>query len=139
MSGYLVYMKKESGRQYEEMLHQQFYGQIDGRLRAVFFELDDWIHREFGKRLIITCLNRTKEENKVVGGVEWSAHLFGRAIDGRTHIFTREEITKITNHLTDVWGDFIYAKYHNAGTGNHLHINITYKYIRKNFGQLKLR
>lgn len=130
---YQVLLKKDNGREYQKRLEYEYYNQIDGRLRAVYLELNDWMFRELGLRLIITCLNRTKEENKKVNGSEWSAHLFGRALDGRTRGFSDKEVKKIIEHLSLVWGNFLYVKHHNAGTGMHLHVNITYQYNRKAF------
>ena len=138
MKPYQVYLKKENGRQYEQMLEQQFYGQIDGRLRAVYLELNDWVLREFvGKIIIITCLNRTPQENKTVGGKPYSAHLDCRAFDGRIRKdFSLDEIKQIERHLLEVWGDFLYVKVHGKGYNKHIHVNIRHKYIRKTFGLL---
>ena len=139
MSEFIVHFKEENGAQYEDMLRQQFYGQIDGRLRAVHLELDDYTYREFDKHITITCLNRTKEQNRTVGGKPLSSHRFGRGEDGRSRDFDDEELAKIERHLEEVWGDFLYVKVHGIGKNRHLHMNINVRYERKNFGQLKLR
>ena len=131
MSAYDIWFKTGSGLDYYAKLKFEFYDQIDVRLRGVLYELDDYMWRTHKARITITCLNRSKEYNKKVGGSPWSAHLFGRAVDLRSKNLNDEMIKDLVKHLEDVWGDFLYVKVHDAGSGNHIHINIRYKYRKK--------
>ena len=124
----MILFKAENGRVYQNKLKFQFYNQIDGRLRALLLELGDFTKRELNVPVTITGLNRTKEENAKVNGSEWSAHLFGRAVDIRTSVFTEAEVKKIMSHIDFLWGDMIYVLHHNVGSGMHLHVNIKYSY-----------
>ena len=45
------------------------------------------------KPFILTCLNRTEEENKAVGGSKYSAHKYARGGDGRSRIYSDSEST----------------------------------------------
>lgn len=129
----IVLFKRDNGLEYSKQLETEFGGQIDGRLKAVIYEIGYFCYEKWGIKPVITCLNRTKEENKKVGGVKWSAHLYGRAVDLRTRTMTKQQIDELQKHLESVWGSFLYVKYHDAGSGNHLHINIRYAYRRHNF------
>ena len=128
-----ILFKTENGLEYHKRLAFEFYNQIDGRVRAIYLEANDYSYRKFGIQMVLTCLNRTKEENKKAGGVEWSAHLYCRAGDSRTRTMTPAQIDELIAHIKSVWGDMVYIKYHNAGSGHHLHINIKYAYRRDVF------
>ena len=130
---YSPVLKKEYGKEYQDRLSFEFAGQVDRRLVAVYYEADDWCYRTFGKRVIITCINRTQEENRKVNGSQWSGHLFGRAMDWRTFHLTADEIKGLQSHLAGVWGSLIYVLYHDAGHGSHLHVGIPYNYRRSEF------
>jgi len=126
-----VYFKKEQGADYQARLQLEFTHKIDLRLKAVLFELADWMRRVLNKDLIITCLIRSVDENKAVNGKHWSAHLFARAWDMRTAHLSQAEIDKVQEHLMAVWGkEFLFVLYHDSGSGNHIHGNITLKYAK---------
>jgi len=112
----------------DNKLKHEFYHEINPKLRAVLFELDDFIERIHGKELVITCLNRTPEENRKVGGIPHSAHLSRRAADIRSWIFSEKELDIMIQRVKDTWGDIVYIVYHEGGTGPHIHININLKY-----------
>lgn len=129
----IILFKRENGPEYHRALKQQFFHRIDGRVRAVYLDLSLYTLASFDKRIVMTCLIRTPEENKAAGGYEFSAHLEEdefpcRAGDSRTHNFTDGEIEQIIAYLRRTWGDFLYVEYHESGTGPHLHINIRHKY-----------
>ena len=127
----LVLFKKENGAEYQNKLRQQFYYQIDPRLRAVNMEAALWVYDQFRKKWIITCVNRTKEENKKVGGSQFSAHLDARADDVRSWTFEKSEKIQIVKHLYEVWGqDFLYVIHHTTNNAEHFHINIRYHHKR---------
>lgn len=138
-----VHFKTENGQEYGQRLVHEFQEDIDNRLKAVLLELGEWTLYCYNKPVVVTCLNRTKEENDKVNGHENSAHLFdpndpllniypGRAADIRSWAFMKDQIPKIVNHLEKVWGkEFLNVKYHNSGSGDHIHINIKWSYRRK--------
>lgn len=127
----MLHFKQENGKDYLHRLIKEFHHEIDPRLSAILLGLDNWTRVQLGKELTITCLNRTKEENKKVGGVAWSAHLDGRAADIRTWNLTDEDIGRIKRYLSESWGtDFLFFKYHDSGSGKHIHLNINYKHRR---------
>ena len=106
---------------------------IDGRLRGVFLELAEYLMQKYGIGIVLTCLIRSAEENKAVGGSSTSAHRDGegRAGDLRSRSFTPEQITDIEDHLVQTWGtDFLYVLVHDSGRGPHIHINIRWQHRR---------
>ena len=134
----LIHHKGESGPEYETRLHTEFEDKIDPRLRGVLFDLTLWTWRKFKVQLVLTQLNRTKEENDNLGGYEFSAHLYGRGADVRTHDFTEDQIAQIVEYLNKTWNTkrqekFLHIKYHSARTGPHLHINIRWLYRINNY------
>jgi len=108
---------------------------VDPRLCAVLLALAEWAMRKWNKGIVITCLNRTTLENAKVGGSIYSAHLRGRAADIRSRTFTDEQLRQIVDYLNLVWGDLLYVKYHNSGSGPHIHINIKYTHRRGRYGR----
>lgn len=132
---YSPVFKKEYGKDYQDRLSFEFSNQMDRRLVAVYYEADDWLYRTYGKRVVITCINRTPEENKKVNGSKWSGHLFGRAYDWRTFTMDTDQIKGLQSHLTDVWGSLVYVLYHDAGHGSHLHVGIPYKHRRSEYDE----
>jgi uncharacterized protein YcbK (DUF882 family) len=123
----VLFKKEEADR-----LVNEFRFKIDLRLQAVLFELATWMARTLSKGLIVTCLLRTVEENKAVNGKPFSSHLDGRASDIRTYLLAKPEIDKVIGHLNAVWGiDFLHTKFHDSGTGFHLHININFPFKRE--------
>ena len=115
----------------QSRLEHEVYHQIDHVLTAMLLDLDNFCYSEFAKRILVTSAVRTKEENKAVGGVEWSGHLYGRAVDIRSWTFKPDQIKAIEKYLKDVWGGWIYFKHHDTGQGVHIHLGIPYKYRHK--------
>ena len=111
-----------------DKLKAQFEDFLDPRLQAFMFWLEYYIDLKYKKDVTVTCVNRTLKENKSVGGIKDSAHLVGRGIDIRSWCYSLEEIKQLVKFVNDVWGDFIYITYHNSGSGDHIHINISWKY-----------
>ena len=84
---------------------------------------------------VLTNVQRTQEE-EAAAGAESTSHLTRRAFDLRSTIWTKDQITNITNYLTLTWGTKYGAKnsqgqirlvvYHKV-TGNqwHLHCQIS--------------
>lgn len=133
----MVLFKGENGQAYYDRLYFEFRDRIDPRLRAVLMELGKWAEWHTGKGIILTCLNRTEDENNAVGGNHFSAHLVGRAADLRSSNFGQAEVQKILNHLTATWpSSQIYAIYHDSGSGPHIHINIRHSQHRKNYAKV---
>lgn len=116
-----------------DRIMSEFIGCIDPRLQAFLLWMSYHVDHKYGKNLTLTCLNRTLEENKEVNGAQYSAHLVGRAADIRSWHFTQAQIEEIIKKVNEVWGDMIYILYHNSGSGDHIHANITKKYHIKNY------
>ena len=109
-------------------------GAIDPRLCAILLELGDWTMRRWSKSIIITCLNRTDEENVSVGGRPKSSHKEGRGGDLRSRNFMPEQIQEILDHVKETWGsEFVHIVYH----GDHIHLNINYPFKRGDYGPQK--
>ena len=118
---------------YDARLDREFHNEIDPRLRAIIFDLARIMWKRYRKDTILTCLIRSKDENRAEGGYQYSAHLrgSGRAVDLRTSHLSEKEVAGIVEYLNTTWGDdFLYVKFHDAGSGNHLHINIRWKCAR---------
>ena len=123
----VLFKKEESDR-----LVNEFRFKIDLRLQAVLYELATWTARTLSKSVVVTCLLRTPEENEAVNGRPNSSHLDGRAADIRTYLFAKPEIDLIIKHLDEVWGsEFLHTKFHDPGSGFHLHMNINFPFKRK--------
>jgi len=108
--------------------------EIDRRLQAVLLGLDYFTRKSWGIPVFIVCLIRTVEENAAIGGKENSAHLPHRkqAADLRVWELTEEQIAAIKKYLLETWGpDFLCVVTLDHGTGPHIHININFKYLRK--------
>lgn len=118
----------------KERLEREFNKEIDRRLFAVLIGLAAWMKATWGIPLFIVCLIRTIEENAAVGGKENSAHLPYRkaAADIRVWELTDDQIATIKKYLLDAWGpDFLCVVTQDHGTGPHIHVNINFKYFRK--------
>lgn len=114
-------------------LIEQFESKIDPRLQAFLLWLSYWINTTYNQDITVTCFNRTVEENKKINGALYSAHLSGRAVDIRSWVFSTEQIQSIQKKIDESWGDLIYFKYHDSGSGKHIHVNIRYKYLIKDY------
>jgi uncharacterized protein YcbK (DUF882 family) len=112
---------KEPARFYRE-----FSFEIKPELRQILFLIDDYTRIAHGKEITITSLVRTPEENTNLGGMQYSAHLFGRAADIRSHNFSPAELQDIISYMNGRWPD-LYVIYHSALTGPHIHINLKYE------------
>lgn len=114
----------------ERRLGNELQNVVDFRVKALLEDLAWFVRNTMQKDVVITCLIRTAEENKAVNGVPNSAHLSGRAADIRSTIYTEEEIGVINAYLTKIWGPLVYFKWHNSGSGMHIHININKAYAK---------
>lgn len=128
--------KGELGLAYELKLTEEFNTKLDPRLRAVLLECGRWVRQEFDKRLVYTCVIRTQEENKKVGGAKYSAHLYGRAVDIRTHNLTGSELSKLLTYIEVHWlkdEQWLYLLVHGQGNNKHFHINIKFSATHGSF------
>ena len=130
-----VLMKPKVGTPERTVMAVDWQYYVDPRMCAVVLLLAAWTMCQWSIGIVITCLNRTVDENRRLGGYEFSAHLSGRGVDIRSRTFTVTQITQIIEYLETTWGDFIYVKYHNSGSGHHIHINIRYGYKRGRYGR----
>ncbi len=107
-------------------------GGIDPRLKAFFLVLADHVMQKYNQGLTITCLVRSIEYNRLIGGNTRSAHLptEGRAGDFRSRTFTKIEAAEIVAWTKMVWGNFIHIIHHDSGNGEHFHANINHSFKR---------
>lgn len=59
----------------------QYFPEVDERMDATFMERLIALREDFNTPMNVTSSFRTKKDNERVGGGEYSAHLFGRAVD----------------------------------------------------------
>lgn len=100
----------------------------DPKLQAILFEADHWMRCKYNLPITVTCLIRSVEENKQVGGSPVSAHLSGRAADLRSRNYSKEQTLKLVEHISYVWGEMVYCIHHSHGTGPHIHLNVRIAY-----------
>lgn len=132
-----------------ERIMREYHQGIDQRLAAYLDRLDRYTLLRWNKSVMVTCLNRTPEENRAVGGVPFSSHIpilpngerpkteaemaraLGRGADIRTKdpvtgrwYFTPEQQEEIKNTLLEWLGPvFVFVKIE----ADHIHININYR------------
>ena len=128
--------KTELGPSHAALLYIQFTDKLDPRLRSIMLEVARWMMDRYHKKLVYTSVNRTQEENKKVGGSEYSAHLYGRALDVRIHNLTEIELNSMIEYINDHFQreeKWLYILVHGAGSNRHLHINIRYSHTHGSF------
>ncbi len=125
--------KTEEGEQLRARLAAEFETVLDPLLRAGLLDLAQFVESQYGKPVIVTCVLRTPDENKAVGGAPNSSHLTGRAADIRVMIYNSDEIVAIQRYLKHRLADVIHVLYHNGGTGPHIHTNINWAFARQTF------
>ena len=118
-----------------ERISTEFLHRLDPRLRAIALETAVWLrNQELPVDLVVTCVNRTPDENKADGGKPTSAHLVGRAIDIRTRDWPDGTTEKVMARLYRLWpGTCLYLLHHDVGGGMHLHAQIKMKYHLTDF------
>jgi len=117
---------------------QEFMRDLDPRLRWMLVNIAARARRELGVETITTCIGRTVEENRAVGGIEQSAHLYRpgyylRAVDLRTRHMSDDAIREYLNYFKP-WqaiAGLLHVKYHNSGSGNHIHVNVNHSFALK--------
>jgi hypothetical protein len=119
------------GSDAELRLKQEFRTQVTGMLRAVLLDAACFAWIRWHVKLLVTCLIRTEAENKATNGNPKSAHFRGDAGDLRSHNLTAPQIEELEEYLRHTWGPIVHFRYHDAGTGPHIHINVNYPYHRK--------
>lgn len=92
----IVHFKSEEGEENRRKLEREFYNELDPRMRAIQFDIADYVRRKFGKEWTITCVNRPWDKD--------SAHGDARAVDARSTQFTDEEKAEIMNYADKAWG-----------------------------------
>ena len=103
-------------------------------LKALIEDLNIFVNREFKKKLTITMIFRTQEEQDLIyeDSEKYqkkkfkSPHQFWHGVDIRSRIFTKAEIRKIVKYLNKTWNASNYykwtCKFHTVGKGLHLHV-----------------
>ena len=70
-----VQFDKDEGEDHRQRLGREFTHVLFPLLRAVTLEVAIYLLKTDGYTTTITCVERTLEENKAVGGYEFSGHL----------------------------------------------------------------
>lgn len=111
------YFKCKSPKEIEELMY------IQPILGFVFFDMVAYCDSK-GLPVVVTCVNRTLEENKAVGAVSLT-HVEGRAIDLSIKGWTIEQITEFCQYFNKKYIKFAnpVALYH-TGTAPHIHVQI---------------
>lgn len=101
---------------------------IDPRLRAVLFFAAWWLFSTRSLPMVVTCLNRTKDENTQAGGHPMSVHLCGRGADIRLHGWGEEIEQAFAVAIQSVfpWCAVIRES-------DHIHIGIRYEFRSPGF------
>ena len=87
--------------------------------------LNTFVRNRFGKDLTVTGGARTKEHNASVNGDSNSHHLYGEAVDLVDSGLTPEQQEEVVKFAKAI--GFTAAKYHDAGSGMHLHVALDKK------------
>lgn len=87
--------------------------------RAIAFNGE--VYKLFGRDMVLSGGWRSEENNRAVGGVPNSDHLYGMALDFNMDNFDDEERQQIMQ-MAEQWGFSVL--WHDAGTGLHLHLGI---------------
>jgi len=103
----MIQFKADNQRQYNR-LTMEFCKKLDPTVKTAIKDLNDFAeehHRSaIGRPLTITCVCRTIEENRRVGGSTYSAHLDTpqgrRAVDLRSRDLTDRELDILLSYLT---------------------------------------
>ena len=113
-------------------LRKEFHDdRLDIRLRGFLLDLSLWQATspavpECDRRyLFLTCINRTKEENKAVGGHQYSGHMDWRCVDFRANDLLPGTIGIILDRTAKRW-PLIHLICHGKGPNRHFHAGILY-------------
>lgn len=116
------------------------YNNLDPRIKGLLLALALWQFLKWGIPLTITCIVRTLQENKDVGGQDNSAHilrpgqLWARAVDLRNHDLTEQQQAERREFVLSHWNfgqmpAMFHMIDHDSGHGQHTHLNLNYQYM----------
>lgn len=106
-------------------------------LYDLLIQLDEYVHAQFDKNVIITMIYRTQGEQDYLyrNSARYkkkkfkSPHQFWHAVDIRSRTFTHREIDMIVRWLNREYNKINYykwtAKCHDVGSGMHFHIQFS--------------
>lgn len=98
--------------------------QIHPLLRGMIFYCGWYVYEECRQRIVVTCLIRSVQENKDVGGMAKSSHLYARGGDLRIHNIPRDVRWSMMCEVKEMYG----MKIHILEHGNHIHSNVNRAY-----------
>lgn len=113
-----------------ERLEREFNYDVDPVLRGVAIDANIYMMNKYGIAMVITCIERSVQENVEVGGVPNSSHItevgfYCRAIDFRTiDLLTRAQVDDFIAYIKHVHGQRIHVIFHK----NHIHMNVNKRY-----------
>ncbi len=133
-----IFFDRDDGESHRVMLARQFKEDLFPLLRGVALEVTNYAFTRSGYPTTITCVTRTPEENRAVGGYKFSGHLmrpedFVYSFDQRTKDMD-EALRKAIIKRYEMSSPMVYVIYHN----NHLHVGVRRRYHRKEFPRAKV-
>jgi len=112
---------EDDGSDHAQELEVELLNWLSPLMVAVMLGLSLDLKRRFNYIPTITCVNRSDEYNKKVGGWEFSGHLTGYCLDIRTRDMAEEIIDWTVNYLNSHWSKhFLYVIYHKQ----HIHFGV---------------
>ncbi len=123
---------QDDGPKEANLLEVEFFNYLSPLLFAVMLGLAAAVKKRFDFILTFTCVNRSVEQNGKVGGVKYSGHLSGYAVDLRTRDMPVIVRQWIIDYLNTNWAKyFLYVIYHN----DHLHVGVSRTHHSGNHSQ----
>lgn len=112
----------------KEMLDASELYDRNGRLLNLLVQLDLFTELEFGKEIVITSVQRTKEENKAANASS-EIHCYWGAADVRSSDFNKDQIDKILAfcnlfRYTGTAGHKVAMLHTVSGGAEHIHIQM---------------
>lgn len=98
---------------------------LDPLLRCLAFGIADFLWRMENKEMVITCICRTEDENKRLGGHPMSKHTMrpSRAMDIRSWNMDEGLLNALLLWLKrNFWPQFTYKAERRGRRGEHIHI-----------------
>lgn len=106
-----------------EGIEDEGLAKTDAGLRRAVDIVNAQTEGDTGQGFTVTSGWRSEENNRAVGGVPDSYHLYGRAVDLDLGHFSEEQRRDIENSFKEMGLETLY---HNVKTGWHLHIELPY-------------
>jgi len=120
----------DESRAHELRLSREFFTKSNPVMRAIIMENALYWFNRASYATVVTCTNRTAEENNAVGGYKYSGHLTGHSYDLRTRDmnddFRNQYMGRLDIHFSPCG---LYVLYHH----DHLHVGIRRAFQKGNW------